>query len=294
MEDDIKEKKRPFRGLKSKIKKQLPGLIIFILLFLLIGTFFFNRIVYIIRPGEAGVFWSLFFGGTRTDYVYPEGIEFIFPWDKLYIYDVRFQEEPRELPVLSEDGLLVNLLISIRYAPQYKLLGLLHQRIGPNYLEKVVIPEIESVLRNVIGTMKAEEIYTTGRQVIKEALNYAIEQVEQRYIDVDDVLIKRTELPEKVAKAIEFQIEQKHLVKAHQFIVEKEKEEAKRKRIEGEGIRDQVKIISEALPERDYLKWRGIEATREIATSENAKVVIIGNGEKGLPIIFNADGTDKK
>lgn len=137
--------------------------------------------------------------------------------------------------------------------------------------------------------MGAEEIYTTGRAVIIKAINQAIEQVAQRYINVDSVLIKRIDLPESVAKAIRYKIEQKHLVFAHEFIVEREKKEAERKRIEGEGIRDQLKIISSALPEGEILKWKGAQVTEKIAKSENSKVVIIGNGEAGLPIILNAD-----
>ncbi|MCP4623621.1 MAG: hypothetical protein GY850_08840 [bacterium] len=182
----------------------------------------------------------------------------------------------------------MKLYLSIRYKPQYRLLGMLHQRIGFDYVNIVVIPEIEAVLRDVIGRMGSEEIYTTGRLLIVEALNRAIEQVAQRYINVDDVLIKRIELPEKVAEAIRYKIEQKHLVEAHQFVVDKEEKEAERKRVEGRGIRDQFNIIAEALPKDKLLTWKGIGATEEIAKSDNAKVVIIGAGEEGLPIILNA------
>jgi len=141
------------------------------------------------------------------------------------------------------------------------------------------------VLREVIGTMEAEQIYTTGRAVIIEAINLAIERVAQRYIDVDGVLIKRIELPESVAGAIRYKIEQKQMIEAHQFIAEKEKIEADRKRTEGQGIRDQMKIISEAIPKQDILQWLGIRATLELSKSANSKVVVIGAGKNGLPLI---------
>ena len=247
-----------------------------------------QRIFFSILPGEAGVLWSRF-KGTEIDYVYPEGFHLIYPWDKMYIYNVRIQETHPDMDVLTNTGLKVHLLLSIRYAPKYKLLGVLHQKVGPRYPQKVIIPEIEAVLREIIGTMGAEEIYTTGRAVIIKAINQAIEQVAQRYIDVDSVLIKRIDLPQSVAKAIRYKIEQKHLIQAHEFIVQKEKKEAQRKRIEGEGIRDQLKIIASSLPQGQILKWKGVQATEEIAKSKNAKVVIIGNGEAGLPIILNMD-----
>jgi regulator of protease activity HflC (stomatin/prohibitin superfamily) len=278
------------KKLEEKTKENLGPVIISILLFLLIFVFLFNYIIYIIKPGEAGVFWSLF-TGTQVNYVYSEGIHPVMPYNKIYIYNVRIQEISPEIEVLTNTGLQVSLKLSIRYAPKYKLLGLLHQRIGPDYVNVVIMPEIIGVLREIIGTMGAEQIYTTGRTVIIEAINKAIEQVEQRYINVDDVVIKSIVLPESVAETIRFKIKQKHLVEAHEFIVEKEKKEAQRRRIEGEGIRDKLKIISEALAggNKDILKHKGIEATQDIAKSNNTKVIIIGTGEDSLPIILNTD-----
>lgn len=267
---------------------KVPFLVIS-LLSLICGIILFHNILYTIYPGEAAVRWRRFGGGTELDYIYPEGMHVIYPWDKMYIYNVRIQEIAPELDVLTKRGLKVHLYLSIRYRPQYKLLGLLHQNVGPDYANIVIVPEIENVLRQIIGTMGAEEIYTTGQKVIIQAINKAIEQVAQRYIDVDDVLIKRIDLPKSVADAIRFKIEQKHLIEAHEYIVEKEKREADRKRIEGEGIRDQLKIISESIPEGEILKWKGIQVTQEISKSDNAKVIIIGTGKDGLPIILNAD-----
>jgi len=275
-------------SIRKALKKSLTTVILFGLICLFVLVYMFNLIVFSILPGQAGVFWSRF-TGTQVDYVYAEGLHLIFPWNKMYIYNVRIQEVSPTLHVLAKTGLKVNLYLSIRYAPKYRLLGMLHQRVGPNYVNIVIIPEIEAVLREIIGTMDADQIYTTGRTVIVEAINKAIEQVEQRYIDVDDVLIKKIELPESVQETIRFKITQKHLVEAHEFIIEKEKLEAIRKRIEGEGIRDQFKAVSEAIPDGDILTWKGIQATQNLAKSNNAKVVIIGAGKGGLPIILNVD-----
>lgn len=275
---------RLHRGIRARI---VPVAVLSLVL-LLLAAYLSHRIVYSIMPGEAGVFWDRF-QGTQVDEVYAEGIHFILPWNRMYIYNVRIQEISHDLDVLTNTGLRVHLSLSIRYAPKYQLLGLLHQKIGPNYANIVIIPEIEAVLREIIGTMGAEGIYTTGRALIVEAINQAIDQVAQRYITVDDVLIRRIDLPDSVAKAIQFKIEQKHLIEAHEFIVQKEKKEAERKRIEGEGIRDKLRIIAESLPDGDVLKWKGIEAIRTYGESPNSKIIVLGVGEDGAPIILNPE-----
>ncbi|MCK5719826.1 MAG: prohibitin family protein [Thiomargarita sp.] len=263
---------------------------ILLLVFLITTLYLVPKMVVVVEPGKNGVFWSLFFGGTQIDKVYSEGIHFILPWDKMYIYNLRFQTQPHELEVLTNRGLNVNLYLSIRYAPQREFLGLLHQQVGPDFVNIVVIPEVTAVLRETIGSMSSEEIYTTGRKVITVAINSAIEQVEQRFIRVDDVLIRKIDLPPLVEDSIKYKIQQKHLVDAHKFIVEKEKVEAERKRIEAEGISEHIQIISSVLPTKNgYLTWRGINATENLAMSNNAKVVLIGSGKNGLPIILNVD-----
>jgi regulator of protease activity HflC (stomatin/prohibitin superfamily) len=276
--------------IKQQFQQKLLTLIPFILILLLIFAFCFNFIVYILKPGEAGVFWSMFFGGTDIKHIHGEGIHIICPWDKMYIYNIRIQEISPELKALTKNGLEIHLYLSIRYRPVYKLLGVLHQQVGPDYANKVIVPEIEAVLREIIGTMDAEEIYSTGRKMITEAINEAIEQVAQRFIIIDDVIIRKIVLPSSVAESIQNKIEQKHIAEAHDYIVEREKKEAIRKRIEGEGIRDQMNAIASAKsPEKKIIMWKGIEATKKIAESENAKIIIIGNGEKGLPVILNTE-----
>jgi regulator of protease activity HflC (stomatin/prohibitin superfamily) len=230
--------------------------------------------------------WS-FCNGTEVDYVYPEGFHLILPFDEIYIYDVRIQEISKELEVLSKTGLKVKVLLSIRFRPKYKFLGLLHQNIGMDYPNKVILPEIEAVMREIIGTLDADQIYTTGRKVISEAIDKAIEQLYQRYIQVDDVLIRKIELPEIVEDAIKFKIKQKHLVEAHEFLIQKERKEAERKKIEGEGIKAKNLIVQESLQKKQILQWEGIQATNKLAESQNAKIIIIGDKD-GLPVIFNS------
>jgi len=270
----------------TKIKFFFPTLFVFLIIFIFTVGIFINNILYVIYPGQAGIRWS-FFHGTEVDYVYPEGYHLIFPCNRMYIYDVRIQEISKELEALSRTGLKIKLLLSIRFRPKKKFLGLLHQNIGQDYPNKVILPEIESVMREIIGTLDADKIYTTGKKVIEEAINHAIEQLYQRYIQVDDVLIRKIILPDIVAEAIKFKIQQKHLVEAHEFIIQKEIKEAKRKYIEALGDKRKNIIVLQSLKDDKILKWEGIKATKELSKSQNSKIVIIGDKD-GLPIIFNS------
>lgn len=272
--------------LKQKIRINLPFIIVASLIFLFLIFYLYNNIVYTVHSGEGGVLYRRFFGGTVVDKVYAEGIHFIFPWDKMYIYNVRIQQVPHEFDVLTREGLKVHLRISIRYVPEYPLLGVLHKVVGPDYVNTVVIPEIEMVLRVLVGKMNAEELYTTERAIIEKSINEAVEQVHQRFIVVDDVIIKEITLPTNVENAIQAKITQKHLADAHVFLVQREKLEKQRKIIEGQGMQEYNTIVNSSLTD-NILQWMAIQATLKLATSENAKVVVVGSGERGLPVFGN-------
>ncbi|MDM8550682.1 prohibitin family protein [Desulfobacterales bacterium HSG2] len=275
-----------YQKTKRKLKNILPHLIVVMIIILVASAYLFNSIVITIHSGEGGVLYKRFSGGTVIDKVYAEGIHFIFPWNIMFIYNVRVQQIAHEFDVLTKNGLKVHLAISIRYYPEYDLIGVLHKKVGPQYVETVVIPEIENVLRILIGRLDAQEVYTTERSIIEKSLNEAVEQVAQRFIIVDDVLIKKMRLPPKVEQAIQNKLEQKHLADAHDFIIEKQKKEAERKRIEGQGMRAYNDIVNKSLSNQ-ILQWMAIQATLELSKSDNTKVVVVGSGKRGLPVFGN-------
>ncbi len=279
-----------FRGFKNFIGNlwfQNRIKIIFSILGLLFVTVFLSpRIVYNVGPGQAGVLWLRFFGGTVVDKVYPEGIRFIFPWDKFYIYNVRIQEVRHDMDVLSKNGLTFHLSLSIRYRPQYDFVALLHQQVGPDYLEKVVIPQVESVLRTTIGKYLPEEVYTTRRAVIQKYLLEASAQVSAKFLTIDEVIIRQIGLPAQIKEAIVNKLKQQQLAQAYKYIIEREKKEKIRKKIEAQGIQIFQRIVAETLTDR-LLAWKGVEATLSLAQSDNTKVVVIGRGKDGLPIILD-------
>ncbi len=276
--------KEIYNTILEKFHGNISVLIVLVLIQLLLIAYLFNNIVCTVESGEAGVLYKRFGGGTITDKVFPEGIYFIYPWDRLYVYNVRVQQKGHKFHVLTKTGLKVQLSISVRYYPEYNLLGILHQKVGPSYVDEIVIPEIESVLRLIVGQLDAEEIYTTKTGLIDAAINEAIEQISRRFVKVDDVIIKEVELPESVADSIRYKIEQKHMAEAHLFKIEKEKREAERKRIEAGGLKDYNHIVNTSLSE-NILQWMGIQATLQLANSDNSKVIVVGAGKRGLPVI---------
>jgi len=271
--------------IKYWLKDRAPYLIV---LFLLAGLLFvalWPRMLVFIKPGEAGVLYRLLSSGTVKDYVYPEGLHVILPQNKMYTYDTRMQILLHEITVLTRTGLPIKLSLAVRYRPIYELLGVLHQNIGPNYPDKIILPQIESVLRQNIGGLTPEDVYTNREGVLSEIIALALEEVGRKYIHVDDIIIRSVNLPESVQASIEEKLVNEQQFLAYRYKLKREEEEAKRKRIEAEGIRDFQTTITPTLNE-PLIKWLGIKATLKLAESPNSKVVVIGSGEGGLPIIL--------
>lgn len=277
-----------FKSILAKIRSSAPYLIILTLLLAITLIFMWPRIVIVVKSGEAGVLYLLFFGGTITDYVYPEGIYFILPWDEMTIYDARIHLITHEFDVLTNKGLPIHLKIAIRFQPEYELIGVLHQKVGPDYIEKVIIPQVESVLRRNIGRHNPEDIYTNKEGVLTSIITLALEEAGRKYVRMTDIIIRSLSLPPTIQSAIEQKLVEEQVYQAYDFKLLSEKQEAIRKGIEAQGIRDYQGTVSQTLTE-DLIRWQGIQATLDLSKSNNSKVVVIGAGEQGLPIILGGN-----
>jgi len=259
-------------------------LVILTLLALFVFVAFFRKIVVFIDTGQAGVrFWRFY--GTEIDHVYGEGIHLIPPWDHMTIYDIRVQEVEHTAGFLTTNGLEIKFKLSIRFRPEYPMLGVLHQEIGEDYVRKVILPEVDEVLRTYVGRYSDEEVYTTRRAILERIFAQSIENAAINHITIDRVIIRSIELPEAIRQAIEQKLEQKQNAESYTYILAKERSEAQRKQIEAEADRDYNRTVSQSLTP-DLLRWKGIEATRDLSLSPNAKVIIIGNGDKNPPIFL--------
>jgi regulator of protease activity HflC (stomatin/prohibitin superfamily) len=240
-----------------------------------------------VQSGEVGVLYRRFGGGTQTEQVIGEGLTLISPWDKLFIYTVRVQEVKHEMPVLTNDGLQVTLHLSIRYHPEREMVALLHQKVGPNYEEAIVIPEVESVLRTTMGHFGMNEVYGADRGVLQHIITDSLDEVSQKYVQIDDVIVRSVELPPQVKKIIEDKMMEKERAASYVYRIQAEKLEADRKEIEANGFKRYNDVISSSLTP-EIMRWRGLDVTRELAQSPNAKTLFLGNRQGDLPIMLDA------
>lgn len=275
------------------ISRYLATFITLFLIFLLLLAFFWSYIVITIKPGEVGVLFKRFGQGTVVDTVYQEGLTIIFPWNIMYKYDTRVQQHQYTMTSLTKEGLKVEMEISIRYYPELETVGVLHQRVGPDYLEKIVIPEVASNVREQVGHLGIEDLYTPDPAILQNIVNRTIDQMERNYITIQDVAILRITLPKSIEEIIEKKLEYKELAQTYQYRLEGEKLEAERKLTEAKGIEAFNETIGKSITP-DILKWQGIQATLSLATSNNSKVVVIGNNSKEMPIILGGDSEVSK
>jgi len=202
-------------------------LVVFLLVFMTI--YFWRFMFFTIHSGHAGVlFHRIVNRGTVTDKVYGEGLRVIWPFDKLYIYDIRIQEAKELVRVLSQNGLTVEVNVSYRFYPVKEEVGLLHQKIGVDYQRKLVTPSVVSSVREILGNMKPEEIYITNARDFQRMV-YAeiVKELTGKHIVIDGLVVESVKLPEMINDAIEAKLKQEQMYQEYVFRINREKEEAK-------------------------------------------------------------------
>ena len=272
-------------------QQQLPPNIIKygILAFLLnvIFSILSNTTFLTIQPGKKGVEFKRFGGGLDKDNIYDQGFHIIMPWNKVFIYDVRTNEGFETMDVLSKNGLNISVELSYRYSPMPDKIGYLHDEIGTEYVKRILMPEIRSATREVIGQYLPEELYSTKREAIQdEIFQQTADGIGPKHLIIDAVLIRSVKLPAKLEEAIEQKLKEEQLSLQYRYKLDRERQEAERRIIEAQAKADANRILNASLTDK-ILKDKGIEATLELAKSPNTKTVIIGGGEGGLPLILN-------
>lgn len=241
-----------------------------------------------IESGEAGVLFRAF-GGTEMDQVYGEGFHIVAPWNTMYIYNIKVRDAKENMEVVTSNGLTVGAELSMRFRPKRAELPELHSEIGRYYYNEVLQPIFRSAARQVLGRYKPEEIYSTEREAVeKETFELISKELAEKHIIVEGVFLRSFQLPQQLKEAINKKLTQEQRSQEMEFVLQREKQEAERKRIEAEGVRDFQTIVSQGISER-LLKWKGIEATMKLAESQNAKIVIMGNSGDSLPVILSAE-----
>ena len=291
------------------IERSLPIIIIYLLVVTLVGFLVAPNVFVNVPTGNVGVLWKRFRGGTQVDprLLKDEGLRVLLPWDKLFLYDLRLQTTTDTYNAISKDGVNLTATINIRFRLKHDAVPQLHQSIGPEFISRLVRPEIGNRAREIIAEYTAEEVYSTKRQEIQKRIRTHTqamlgqsmiqrEKVESEYgedyrlsldamLNLYDTLVLGLELPASVVAAINRKVEQYYLVQEYGFRVEREKKESERKKIEADGIAAFQQTVTQGISD-SYVRWRGIEATLQLAQSPNTKIVIIGSGKDGLPVIL--------
>ena len=267
--------------------ERLPKIAIPLFIGIVILIIFIAKSTVTIDSGNAGVLYRTFEGGVVTEESpLSEGFHFVAPWNKVFVYEVRQQSIDEEMRVLSSNGLEIKLDASVWFQPEYQALGKLHQEKGEAYIQRLLQPAIRSATRAVVGRYNPEQLYASKREAIqKEIFDETNLLLDEQYVQVNEILVKDVSLPATIKDAIERKLRQEQESLEYEFRLTKAQQEAERQRIDAEGKARANTILSESLTDK-VLQEKGIQATIELAKSPNAKVVVIGSGDSGMPIIL--------
>lgn len=299
-------------ALQKLLSRHLPGITVTVMILAFLSVYFAPNTVITIPAGYVGVLWKRFESGTVTDQVYREGNRFILPWNKIVTYDARMQRVNENYDIISANGLTIGANITVRYRIARERIGLLHKYLGPDYLTTILLPKIGAIARAEAAKYSPVQLYSTNREDVEAAIlilsrrqlegvtnDVIATEREQRaadglpdlaggsgtLIDLHDVMFRSIALPSLVRDAIERKEEQYHVNLEYDFRIDRERKESERKAIEARGIQEFQRIVNDGITDA-YLRWKGIDATLQLALSNNSKIVVIGSGRDGLPIIL--------
>jgi len=260
----------------------IPIIIVVILLIILLA-----KSAVTIDSGEAGVLFKTFGEGVVIDEPpMGEGFHIVAPWNKVYIYEVRQQELFEKMKVLSSNGLEIQIDASAWYEPVYNDLGNLHQSLGKDYLQRVIQPAIRSAARSVVGRYTPEQLYSSKRDAIQDEIFAETKVIlEKQYVQLNEVLVRDVTLPNTIKEAIERKLRQEQESLEYEFRLVTASKEAEKVIIEAQGKAESNRILSASLTDK-ILQDKGIDATIKLSESPNTKVIVIGSGESGMPLIL--------
>ena len=236
-----------------------------------------------VPTGNVGVL-TLF--GRVTGEILPEGIHLINPLKSVNKLSVQTQSIKETANVPSNEGLILALDSTLLFHLDRTKAAEVYQRIGDDYSAKVVEPTLRAAIRSATSAHTANALYTSARELVaKQIQDELIVELGARGFTVENVLLRDVQLPALLKTSVEAKQQAEQDALRMSFVLQKEKQEAERKRIEAQGIADFQRIVAQGISPQ-LLEWKGIEATEKLATSSNAKVVLIGNSKTGLPLIL--------
>ncbi|HNX96926.1 MAG TPA: prohibitin family protein [Candidatus Aminicenantes bacterium] len=266
----------------SRKGARLIGLLIAIVVILLVANPFT-----VIPAGHVGV--KDFFGTVSPSEMHA-GIGLIVPFTRVVKMSLQTLELKEDAQVPSKEGLIMDLEVSVLFRIDPEKADEIYRKVGKDFQSVIVEPQVRSAIREITASYEAKALYSAAREkVATEIFNLARSSTQSRGIIIEQVLLRKINLPAVVANAIQEKLRREQEAEQMKFVLQKEQQEAERKRIEAQGISDFQRIVIQGISPA-LLEWKGIEATEKLATSPNTKVVIIGNTKNGLPVILGNDG----
>jgi prohibitin 1 len=261
------------------VRRIVIGVALFVILIL-------GAPITVVPAGHVGV--KDWFGRVSNS-VLPPGVHVVLPFTRVIKMSMQTQEVKETAEVPSKEGLVMDLEGSLLFRLDPAKAAEIYKTVGKNYVEIAVIPQIRSAIREITASYEAKIMYSAEReQIARETFELVKRMTSGRGIIVEAVLLRKIGLPPVVANAIQEKLKREQEAEQMKFVLQKEQQEAERKRIEAQGIADFQKIVAQGISAQ-LLEWKGIEATEKLAMSPNSKVVVIGNA-KGLPVILGGVG----
>jgi regulator of protease activity HflC (stomatin/prohibitin superfamily) len=271
---DVGDGVEALRHQARRVPLLVGGLILLILIW---------KSVVVVDAGHVGV--KVLFGQVSDVPLY-EGLHLINPLARVVEMSVRSQNIKEIGKSPSKEGMTVDLDVSMLFHLDPKQAPGVYRKTGPNYVTVAVEPILRSAIRGTTSAYEAKALYTSQREVLANQMEEHIApSLLKRGVIVEEVMLRAVTLPQLLSTAIEQKLEAEQKSEQMKFVLDRERQEAERKRIEAQGISDFQDIVSAGITD-SLLRWKGIEATEKLASSSNAKVVIIGSGKEGLPIIL--------
>ncbi|MCU7492310.1 MAG: prohibitin family protein [Bacteroidota bacterium] len=240
----------------------------------------------VIPAGSVGV---VDFLGMVSDNTLKAGVNLVNPLANVVKFSVKTQEIKESMTVPSKEGLTVQLEISVLYSLNPENASRVYKTLGENYAEIILEPQFRSVVRGVTSGYEAKALYTSQREELASRIEKELSKlVNRRGITIEAAPLRQIILPAGLTASIEEKLKAEQESQRMEFVLRKETQEAERKRIEAKGIADFQDIVSKGISTQ-LLKWKGIEATEKLANSQNSKVIVIGSGKEGLPVILGND-----
>jgi prohibitin 1 len=257
-------------------RNMIIALVVFVLLVL-------GGPITVVPAGHVGV-KDLF--GSVPPNALPAGVHFVIPFTRVHKMSIRTQELKETAEVPSKEGLMMDLEGSLLFRLDPARAADLYRTVGADYAEIAVVPQIRSAIREITASYDAKALYSSEReQIARETFDLVAKMTSGRGVIIESVLLRKIGLPPIVAAAIQEKLKREQEAEQMKFVLQKEQQEAERKRIEAQGVADFQHIVSQGISAQ-LLEWKGIEATEKLAMSANTKVIVVGNPKNGLPIIL--------